>query len=61
MLGLLVFFAWFSILFTGQFPPSLFDFSVGVSRWSARVAGYGLLFVDDYPPFSLAAQPGTGL
>ena len=50
--------AWFAILFTGQYPPGLFTFSVGVRRWFARVEAYLYLFVDDYPPFSLAAQPG---
>ncbi len=53
--------AWFAILFTGEYPQSLFDFSVGVSRWSARVEAYVYLFVDEYPPFTLESEPGTGL
>ena len=52
--------AWFAILLTGRFPDRLFPFSVGVSRWSARVTAYLNLFVDAYPPFSLAAEPGGG-
>jgi Domain of unknown function (DUF4389) len=52
--------AWFAILFTSRYPAELFRFSVGVSRWGARVSAYMLLFVDEYPPFSLDAQPGTG-
>src|SRR5205814_9289623 len=47
--------AWFAILFTGQYPPELFRFSVGASRWAARVGAYMLLFVDEYPPFTLDA------
>lgn len=53
--------AWFAILFTGQYPEGLFNFSVGVSRWTARVTAYVYLFVDDYPPFSLASSPGDAV
>jgi len=49
-----VIFAWFAILFTGQYPRGLFDFVVGVSRWGLRVQAYAFLLVTDrYPPFSL--------
>jgi Domain of unknown function (DUF4389) len=46
---------WFVILFTGQYPRSLFVFVEGVLRWHNRVVGYAIILVtDQYPPFRLA-------
>ena len=46
---------WFVILFTGQYPRSLFECVEGVLRWHNRVVGYAIILVtDQYPPFRLA-------
>ena len=47
--------AWFSILASGRYPPSMFHYIEGVIRWHNRVLGYAwLLVTDEYPPFSLS-------
>ncbi|MSW03411.1 MAG: DUF4389 domain-containing protein [Actinobacteria bacterium] len=52
--GILTLIAWFSILFTGNYPETCAEGVVGTIAYWNRIVGYALLLVtDEYPTFSL--------
>lgn len=52
-----LFISWIAILITGKRPRGLWDFLMGVNRWSVRVSAYSLHMTDVYPPFTMDEVP----
>ncbi len=48
----LMFLAWWVVLFTGKYPDGFFNYQVGTIRWSTRLSMYMSFLTDKYPPFS---------
>jgi len=48
----IMFLAWWVVLFTGKYPSSFHAFVTGLIRWGVRVNLYMSFMTDDYPPFT---------
>ena len=48
----IVFIAWWVVLFTGKYPQSFHEFVTGFLRWQTRVNLYSSFMTDEYPPFT---------
>lgn len=62
VVGILTVVAGGYLMFTGRYPRGLFEFVMGMQRWSYRVWAYAALMTDRYPPFRLEIggdEPGV--
>lgn len=50
--GIVIFFAWWMILFNGRYPKGMFDFVAKVLRWQTRFNAYSMLLTSKYPPLN---------
>lgn len=48
-----IYIGYWVVVFTGRYPRSLFNFTVGVQRWNLRITAWMAGWADSYPPFSL--------
>ena len=51
--AILNYFGYWAVLITGRYPRSLFNFGVGVTRWSIRLEAWMNGWTDSYPSFRL--------
>ena len=49
---ILIFLAWWIVLFTGKYPASFHNWVVGQIRWTTRISLYMKFMTDKYPPFT---------
>jgi hypothetical protein len=56
--GILMFLAWWMVLFTGEYPKRFHEWSVGLIRWQMRVSLYLMFMTDTYPAFTGDELPG---
>jgi len=60
--AILGFIAFWSILFTGRYPQSFFEFHVGLLRWQARINARAYNMADGYPAFGVnSSDPAVTL
>ena len=62
LIGILAIVAAVILAVSGRYPDEIFDFVMGMHRWSYRVLVYAALMRDEYPPFRLdtgGTDPGT--
>ncbi len=57
--SILTFVALITIVFTGRYPQSMFEFQVSLMRWTFRVQARGFHLADGYPPFSFESSSDT--
>ena len=56
---IVAFIAWFAILFTGEYPPGLWNLAAFYLRWRVRALAYTSLLRDEYPPFGDGEYPAS--
>ncbi len=57
LVGIIVWIAWFIILFTKRYPESLYKLVLTYMRWTANVNAYVMFQRDEYPPFGEGPYP----